>query len=346
MASSTSHPRPGIERPKGFGPWLMSVLKRIDPFLAALIGAVVLASFFPVRGQAAEAFDVLVVVAVAWLFFLYGVRLKTSEAIAALKDWRLHSVVLACTYVLFPLVGLACMLIPDAILPHELKLGVLFMTLLPSTVQSSIAFVSIARGNVAGAVVAASFSNLAGVVITPLLVAGLMGAQVGFSASAIGKIALQLLLPFVLGQLVRRWLADWVIRHRRLTTFTDRGSVVLVVYSAFSRGVVDGIWTKVSVGNVVTLLILSAIVLALMLGASNIVGKKMGFSRADQAVILMCGSKKSLATGVPMATVLFSAATVGMMVLPIMIFHQLQLIVCAVIARRLGARAEPQPVTV
>jgi len=319
-------------------PRLNRLIRRVDPFLAALLGAILLASFLPVRGATAEAFDYLVIAAVAWLFFLYGVRLKTSEAIAALKDWRLHSVTLACTYVVFPIIGLLCQLIPNSILPHELQLGVLFMALLPSTVQSSIAFVSIARGNVAGAVVAASFSNLAGVVITPLLVAAFMGAQIGFSPAAIGKIAIQILLPFVVGQLVRKWLAEWVLRHKKLTTFTDRGSVVLVVYSAFSRGVVDGIWTKVSLANIVTLLVLSALVLALMLGTSHFVGKKLGFNRADQAVILMCGSKKSLATGVPMATILFSASVVGIMVLPIMIFHQLQLVVCAVIAKRLGAR--------
>lgn len=320
--------------------WWRKIASRLDPFIMALLGAVVLASFLPVRGTTAEVFDVLVVIAVGWLFFLYGVRLKTEEAVAALKNWRLHSVVLACTYVLFPIMGLLMYLIPDAVLPHDLKLGLVFLTLLPSTVQSSIAFVSIARGNVAGAVVAASFSNLAGVIVTPLLVALIMGGAVGFSGAAVGKIALQLLLPFVLGQLARRWLADWVIKHKKVTTLTDRGSVVLVVYSAFSSGVVDGIWTKVSLPNIVVLVVVSCVLLAAMLWLSHAVGKAAKFSRADQIVILMCGSKKSLATGVPMATVLFGPALVGMIVLPVMIFHQIQLIVCAVIARRLGEQEE------
>ncbi len=326
-------------------PWWRRALSRLDPFIMSLLGAVVLASFLPVRGAVAEVFDVLVVVAVAWLFFLYGVRLKTEEAVAALKNWRLHSVVLACTYIIFPLLGLLMYLVPDSVLPHDLKLGLVFLTLLPSTVQSSIAFVSIACGNVAGAVVAASFSNLAGVIVTPVLVAIIMGGQVGFSGAAIGKIALQLLLPFVLGQLARRWLADWVIKHKKVTTLTDRGSVVLVVYSAFSGGVVDGIWTKVSLPNILVLIAISAVLLAVMLWLSHTVGKAAGFSREDQAVILMCGSKKSLATGVPMATVLFGPTLVGMIVLPVMIFHQIQLIVCAVLARRLAPPQE-DPVSV
>ncbi len=309
---------------------------RVDWFLVAIMGAVLLASVLPARGSAAQVFDALVIAAVAWLFFLYGVRLKTAEALAALRNWKLHSVVLSLTFVLFPAIGLATQLIPDSVLDPELKLGVLFLTLLPSTVQSSIAFVSIARGNVAGAVVAASFSNLAGVLLTPILVGLLMGGAVGFSMTSVTKVALQLLAPFVAGQLVRRWLAPWVFRHPKLIAVTDRGSVVLVVYAAFSQGVVDGIWQRVSLGAVGMLVVLSCVILALVLVISSRAGKALGFSRADRAVIIMCGSKKSLATGVPIATILFAPGLVGIMVLPLMIFHQIQLIVCAVLARRMG----------
>ena len=319
------------------------LVARIDLFIVSLLLAVVVASFLPVRGQAADGLDVAVVVAVGWLFFLYGVRLPTKEAVNALRDWRLHGSVLAVTFVVFPLLGLAMQLVPSTVVPHDLKLGLLFLTLLPSTVQSSIAFTSIARGNVAGAVVAASFSNLAGVLLTPLLVAGLLGGTVGFSADSIGKIGLQLLAPFVAGQLLRRWLAPFVLRHKRLTTLTDRGSVVLVVYSAFSHGVVDGIWTTVDVGSIVAVAVLCCLLLAAVLGLTSVAGKRFGFSRADRVVLLMCGSKKSLASGVPMATVLLPAATIGFMVLPLMIFHQIQLIVCALIARRMGDAAEPEP---
>lgn len=319
------------------------LVARIDLFIVSLLLAVVVASLLPARGQVAEGLDVAVVVAVGWLFFLYGVRLPTREAVDALRDWRLHGSVLAVTFVVFPLLGLATQLVPSSIIPDDLRLGLLFLTLLPSTVQSSIAFTSIARGNVAGAVVAASFSNLAGVVLTPLLVAVLLGGTVGFSADSVVAIGLQLLAPFVAGQLLRRWLAPFVLRHKRLTTLTDRGSVVLVVYAAFSHGVVDGIWTTVDVGSIVAVAVLCCLLLAAVLGLTTVAGRRFGFSRADRVVLLMCGSKKSLATGVPMATVLLPAATIGFMVLPLMIFHQIQLIVCAVIARRMGEAAEPEP---
>jgi sodium/bile acid cotransporter 7 len=307
-----------------------------------MLCAVLLASFLPARGDVADALGVVVVVAVGWLFFLYGVRLPTSDAVAAVRDWKLHSSVLGVTFVVFPLLGLATQLLAPAVISVDLARGLLFLTLLPSTVQASIAFTSIARGNVAGAVVAASFSNLAGVVVTPLLVALLLGGTVGFSADSIGKIGLQLLAPFVAGQLLRRWLAPWVLRHKRLTTITDRGSILLVVYSAFSHGVVDGIWTSVSLGSVVALVVISGAMLATVLGLTTLLGKRLGFARPDRVVLLMCGSKKSLATGVPIATVLLPAATLGYMVLPLMIFHQLQLVVCSVIARRMGEQAEPE----
>lgn len=319
------------------------ILSRIDPFIVGMLCAVLLASFLPARGDVADVLEHVVVIAVGWLFFLYGVRLPTADALAAVRDWKLHGTVLGVTFLVFPLLGLATQLLAPAVIPVDLARGVLFLTLLPSTVQASIAFTSIARGNVAGAVVAASFSNLAGVLVTPVLVALLLGGAVGFSADSIGRIALQLLAPFVAGQLLRRWLAPWVLRHKRLTTVTDRGSVLLVVYSAFSHGVVDGIWTSVSLGSIIALVVISAALLATVLGLTTFLGHRLGFSRADRVVLLMCGSKKSLATGVPIATVLLPAATLGFMVLPLMIFHQLQLVVCSVIARRMGDQAEPEP---
>lgn len=340
--NSPGEPR-RVARPAAWQGGPRRLLARVDLFIVTLLGAVVVASLLPARGAAADVLEYVVVIAVGWLFFLYGVRLPTKEAVDALRDWRLHGSVLAVTFVVFPALGLLTQLLPASVVPTDLAHGLLFLSLLPSTVQSSIAFTSIARGNVAGAVVAASFSNLAGVLLTPVLVAVLLGGTVGFSADSIGKIGLQLLAPFVAGQLLRRWLAPWVGRHKRLTTLTDRGSVILVVYSAFSHGVVDGIWTTVSVGSLVAVAVVCVALLAAALGITTVLGRRFGFSRADRVVLLMCGSKKSLASGIPMATVLLPAATIGVMVLPLMIFHQIQLLVCAVIARRMGDAAGPEP---
>ena len=280
---------------------------KIDYFLLAIIAAAVVATFLPASGVGATALSWATKVAIFCLFFLYGARLHPKEALAGLKHWRLHLTILAFTFVAFPLLGLAIAQLPPAIISSALIPGLLYVTLCPSTVQSSINFTSIAHGNVAGAIVSASASNLLGVFLTPLLAIALMNtsgqAQVGFGA--IGDLMLQILLPFVLGQLSRRWSADFVAKHKKLKLF-DQASIVLVVYAAFSEGVREGIWTMVSVPDIVALVVVCLVMLVVMLWLTWVVARRLRFNRADAIAIQFCGTKKSLATGLPMATVLFA----------------------------------------
>lgn len=318
---------------------LRRLLGLLDPFVLALLATVALASLLPARGGTAAGLSTAADVAVGFLFFLYGNRLATRAALDALRDWRLHGTVLAITFAVYPLLGLLLVAALPGVLPPALLTGVLFLTLLPSTVNSSIAFTSIAGGNVPAAICAASFSNLLGVVLTPLLVAAALGGRVAFSAASVGAVALQVLAPFVLGQLTRPLLGGWVARHKRLTSLADRGAILLVVYTAFSHGVVSGLWQQVSAAQVAVLLGVCALLLAVGIGLAEAAGRALGFARPDRLVVLFCGSKKSLATGVPMATLLLPAASVGTAVLPLMLFHQVQLLVCAVLARRAAGRA-------
>lgn len=313
----------------------------VDPYILALIGTVALAALLPASGTVAEVAGGASTGAVALLFFLYGARLSTREMVDGLKHWRLHLTVLACTFLLFPLLGLAARgLVPFALTP-ELYSGLLFLCLAPSTVQSSIAFTSIARGNVAAAICAGSFSSLVGIVITPLLAALLIGGgTTGFSADSLFKIVAQLLLPFLAGQLLRRWIVGFLTRHRTLLGLVDRGSVLLVVYTAFSQGMAAGIWHQVTPARLAVLLGVEAVLLAVMLSLSWYGGKRLGFGRADRIAIQFAGSKKSLAAGLPMASVLFGAQA-SLAVLPLMLFHQMQLMVCAVIAKRRAKAPEP-----
>jgi sodium/bile acid cotransporter 7 len=220
-------------------------------------------------------------------------------------------------------------------------MGVLFLACLPSTVQSSIAFTSIARGNVAAAVCSASASNLLGMALTPLLVGLLLHAQGdGLSFSAVQAIALQLLAPFLAGQLARRWVAPWIERRKTVVGVVDRFSILLIVYSAFSGAVVAGVWTQVSARELGVVVVLSAVLLAVVLAGSRRLARTLGFSTEDEITIVFCGSKKSLVTGAPMAAILFPAATAGLMIIPLMVFHQMQMMACAVIAQRYAARPE------
>jgi sodium/bile acid cotransporter 7 len=306
----------------------------VDPYLLLLLGTVGLAALLPARGTAADVASGASTAAIAFLFFLYGARLSTREALDGLKHWRLHVTVLACTFVVFPVLGLAARGLVPVFLTDPLYQGLLFLTLVPSTVQSSIAFTSVARGNVPAAICAGSFSSLVGIVVTPLLAAALLGSTGGgFSADSVLKIVAQLLVPFVAGQLLRRWIGGFVARHKRILGLVDRGSILLVVYTAFSEGVVRGVWHQVSPVRLAGLLAVEAVLLAVMLALTWYGAKALRFGREDRIAIQFAGSKKSLASGLPMASVLFGAHA-SLAVLPLMLFHQMQLMVCAVIAKR------------
>jgi len=311
-----------------------------DPFILVLILTVVLASLVPVSGAAADAVGVVATAAIVFLFFLHGVRLPRENLVAALGHWRLHLAILATTFVLFPLLGLALASAFPSLLPQQLWIGILFLCALPSTVQSSIAFTSIARGNIAGTVASAAASNLIGILLTPVIMNLLAHAHGGaISFAGVWKIVLQLLLPFTAGHLLRPWLGAIVARRKAVLSFTDRSTIVLAVYSAFSAAVIGGIWSQVPLPRLLLLIALCAFILTVILLFTRYAARALGFSKEDEISIVFCGSKKSLVSGVPMARVLFGAADVGAVVLPVMIFHQMQLMVCAWLARRYGARA-------
>ncbi|WP_408928413.1 bile acid:sodium symporter family protein [Corynebacterium tuberculostearicum] len=319
---------------------MLQRLKKPDPLIVLIILAVIIAIIAPARGNFADIVGQLTNVAIALLFFLYGARLSTQEALNGLKHWRLHLTILAFTFVVYPLIGIALRPL-TAVISHDMYLGILFLTLVPSTVQSSVAFTSIAKGNVAGAIVSASASNLVGVIITPLLVMFLMGTGGGvhIDTSVFGEIALLLLAPFVLGQLTRRWVGK--VAQSKATKVVDRGSIAMVVYSAFSKGVVDGIWSSISLWDLAFLVVFAAIFVAFMLWLTRKASQKMGFNRADTIAIEFCGSKKSLATGLPMASVIFASggASLGLLILPLMIYHQVQLMMCSWLAARYAQRS-------
>lgn len=313
---------------------------RLDPFIASLVGVVALASLLPARGTFADVVGIVSQAGIALLFFLHGARLPTQAVIDGIGRWRLHLMVLSVTFVLFPIAGVGLSRLP---ILGELSIGLLFLTLLPSTVQSSIALTAIARGNVAAAVCSASLSNVVGIFLTPLMTSLLISNTEmagGNVLLSIQGIALQLLAPFIAGQLVRPWISGWLLSHKSLTTGVDRGSILLVVYGAFSAAVLNGLWQRLPPMQLGILVAICLGLLLVVLGISWWWAKSAGLSHEDSIVLLFCGSKKSLASGVPMAGMLFPAATVGVILLPVMIFHQLQLIVCAILARRLAHEVE------
>ena len=313
-----------------------------DNFTLLLIGVVLLATVLPARGLGAQVFEVITTVAIGLLFFLHGAKLSREAILGGIMHWRLHLLVFCCTFVLFPFLGWALRPVLQPLVTPELYVGVMYLCVLPATVQSAIAFTSIARGNVPAAICSASASTLLGVFVTPILVNWLVvpGQHAGQSFEAVGKILLQLLLPFVIGHLMRPLVGGWVQRHAKLVKSVDQGSILLVVYAAFSAAVVAGLWRQMPLHALLGLVLLCCVLLAVVLTCTTLLARKLGFNKEDEITIVFCGSKKSLASGVPMANVLFPAAVVGPVLLPVMIFHQIQLMVCAQLAQRYARRPD------
>ena len=313
-----------------------------DNFTLTLIGVVIIASVLPASGQVAVGFGWLTNSAIALLFFLHGAKLSRESIIAGAGHWRLHLLVFGLTFVLFPLLGLALKPLMAPMIGDELYMGMLYLCALPATVQSAIAFTSLARGNIPAAICSAAASSLFGIFLTPLLVTLMLDVHGdgGSTLDAILKISVQLLLPFILGQIARRWIGAWVARNKSWLRFVDQGSILLVVYGAFSEAVTEGIWHQIPLWELAGLVVVCCVLLALVIVAATVLGKAFGFNQEDRITILFCGSKKSLATGVPMAQVLFAGSTIGVLILPVMLFHQIQLMVCAVLAQRYAKRPE------
>ncbi|TWF51917.1 bile acid:sodium symporter family protein [Neorhizobium alkalisoli] len=313
-----------------------------DRFTIMLVCTVILASILPIHGVWAGYFGIATNIAIGALFFLHGARLSRDVVIAGVLHWRLHLTILLTTFALFPLLGLAAGFIPESILPAPLYMGILFLTVLPSTVQSSIAFTSMAGGNVPAAICSASGSNLFGIVLTPLLAGLMMSANgsTGISLDAVQTIVLQLLAPFVAGQILQPWIGDWIRARKKLLMPVDRGSILMVVYGAFSEAVIEGLWHTFSLTDIAAVIVVDIVLLALVLIITMYGSRALGFSKEDEITITFCGSKKSLASGVPIANAIFAgqSVSIGAIVLPIMLFHQIQLMTCAVIAQKYAER--------
>lgn len=318
-----------------------------DNFTLMLIAVVITASLLPCSGKAAVVFNWVTNIAIALLFFMHGAKLSREAIVAGITHWRLHLLVFAATFAVFPLLGVALRPLLQPLVTPDLYVGILFLCALPATVQSAIAFTSMARGNVPAAVCSASASSLIGIFLTPALV-GLLLSQHGAISSldAVRAIVLQLLVPFIAGQIARRWIGGWVERHKTVLSTIDRSSILLVVYTAFSEAVIQGLWQQIPLSALAGLVAVCAVLLGLALAITTFAARRFGFSKEDEITIVFCGSKKSLASGIPMARVLFASHAVGAVVLPLMLFHQMQLMVCAVLAQRYAARAEKASVAV
>ncbi|QSP93945.1 bile acid:sodium symporter [Marinobacter salinisoli] len=320
---------------------------RLDRFTLLLLGAIVLASILPVTGRIADWVSTGGTLAVALLFFFHGAALSREQIIAGATHWRLHILITTLTFVFFPLAVLpinSLNAIAPSWMPADLGVGFLYLGVLPSAVSSSIAYTAMAKGNVPAAICSAAASNVFGMMLTPFLLLLLVSTSGGghFSvAEALKDIVLQLLLPFALGHAARPWLGGYLARNESLMARYDQCVIWLIVYSAFSHSVESGLWDKLPAQAIGLTVILCVVLLALFMLLARFLVRRFGFSLEDEAAVVFCGSKKSLASGLPMAKVLFSGHPgFGMIVLPIMCYNQIQVIVGAILAQKYRQKIE------
>ncbi|BES72096.1 bile acid:sodium symporter [Marinobacter nanhaiticus D15-8W] len=308
----------------------------IDRFTLILLGTIGVATYFPAEGEVARMLGVAGSVAVALLFFFHGAALSREQVVAGASHWRLHIIITAMTFVVFPVLVWPISKLPSSWVPEDLVLGFLYLGVLPSAVSSSIAFTAMARGNVPAAVCSAAASNVFGMMLTPFLLLLLVSvAGDGFSVGdALKDIVFQLLLPFGVGHGLRPWLGRFMERNKPLMARYDQGVILLIVYSAFSHSVASGLWQRLPVTSIILAIGLCDLLLFVVILLARLAAMSWGLNTADEAAVVFCGSKKSLASGLPMAKVLFAGHPgFGMIVLPIMCYNQIQIIVEAVLAK-------------
>jgi len=311
---------------------------RLDPFLFLMIAAVAIATAVPATGLTAEVVDRLGTAGVALLFFGHGAALSPQAILTGLTQWRLHAFIFATTFVVFPLIVQPLWLVPDRILPPDLVLGFIYLGVLPSAVSSSIAYTAMAKGNVPAAVCNSAGSNVFGLLLTPLLMTLLMETSGSVSIDlqhAFYDIVIELLVPFGLGQAIHGRVGGFLARRKHWLENYDQSVIVLIIYAAFSKSVTAGLWHVLPVSGLLAAVALCTVLLLIVFAFTTLGARWLGFNREDKITAVFCGSKKSLASGLPLAQVLFAGSTgFGMIVLPIMLYNQIQILLGAVLARR------------
>lgn len=317
-------------------------------FLIGMLVAIGLAALLPDPGRSGGPLHLewVTQIGIAVIFFLHGIGLSPVAIRTGFSNWRLHLFTQCATFIAYPLVWLLLGPFLPGFMPTALALGFCYLLVLPSTISSSVAMTSVAHGNIPGAIFNASLSNIIGIFITPLLVEWFMGEHGGALdlTATIISIAQMLLLPMILGQLLRPWLNGWIQKHKKLTGKVDKFVIILIVYNAFCDSVTDGIWHSFSTSTLLKAIALCAVILLVMVFVLVRLARLLRFPVEDEIAGLFCGTKKTLAAGVPMAKVIFgSDPRLGMLLLPIMLYHPMQIFYCALLANRYARRDMSMP---
>lgn len=308
---------------------------KVDWFIVSLLAVLAAGLLVPVSGTGSDIVSWLSTAAVVVLFLLNGLRMSPADVWGGLRNWKVQGLILLTGYIAFPALVLGVTTLAHGALDPDLAAGLVFLSTLPTTVQTCVIYTVEAGGNGAAALTAATVSNLLALVLSPLLVLLLLGSHVSLGTGTVTRILVQILLPFAVGQVLRPWLGRWAVRHAAKLKYVDRTSILTIVYSAVSAATVAGVWGTVSPAALLLVLALVALILAVVSVLTVAASRTTGLPGPDRTTVLFCGSQKSLTTGLPIAGALFP--TGGLVIVPLMIYHVVQLIAGAVTVRRIAA---------
>ncbi|MCM4173383.1 bile acid:sodium symporter [Arenibacter sp. TNZ] len=318
---------------------------KIDGFVLSIIAVIGIAYFFPEWGtqESKIPIDAISAMGIFLIFFFYGLKLSPSKIKSGLKNWKLHLLVQATTFVVFPLIVLAFYPFLRSEEDGVLWLAFFFLAALPSTVSSSVVMVSMAKGNIPAAIFNASISGIIGIAITPLWMGVFVqdaGADLDF-AEIYTKLIVQIILPVVLGILLQRYLGEFAQKYNKRLSLFDKSIILLIIYKSFSGSFDENIFSSVSLKDLLVLFIAVLVLFYIVFYLTGFVAKKLKFNTEDQITAQFCGTKKSLVHGTVFSKILFgNMASIGIILLPLMIFHATQILILSIIAAKRANRPE------
>jgi len=318
---------------------------KIDGFVLSIIAVIGIAYIFPQWGipESEIPIDTISAIGISLIFFFYGLKLSPTKLKEGIKNWKLHLLIQASTFLIFPLLVLLFYPLIKNETQETIWLAFFFLAALPSTVSSSVVMVSIAKGNIPAAIFNASISGIIGVVLTPLWM-GLFVQQTGtdFSITDIYiKLIVQIILPVVFGILLQRFLGVFALKHSKLLTRFDKSVILLIIYKSFASSFADNLFSTVSILDLLMLIVSVFLLFGILFFLTGFLAKKMQFNTEDQITAQFCGTKKSLVHGTVFSKIIFgNMASIGIILLPIMLYHAIQLLIISIVASKRSFKVE------
>jgi solute carrier family 10 (sodium/bile acid cotransporter), member 7 len=315
----------------------------LNGFFFLLIGTIILAWLVPSWGVEESPLHLpkIAEYGVSLIFFFYGLKLNPKSLLSGLSNWKLHLLVQLSTFVLFPLTVIGLKAVFPVYFSTLIGLGIFYLATLPSTVSSSVVLVSIAGGNLPAAIFNASISSIIGIFITPLWMSSSLERTLGdFDIThTILKLCLEVLMPVVIGLLLHKRYGEWAARYKNALRNFDQFIILLIVFTSFCESFSGKMFAGFSMTELILLGGMMLLFFFMVFGLMDILSVWFGFNREDRITVIFCGSKKSLVQGAVMGKVMFpSQAMLGVVLLPLMLYHALQLLAGSTIAKTMGDR--------